>query len=256
MSTIESINKLKNLIAYETQVFENGEFEDYNKEYDNLSGRSIVEMNNILRKFYNIDDHVSTYKDIKNIQNNNIILEKINYILLLKRTNLDLKDHLFQYITKRIVIVENIEKEIRKIFLELLDNHIKSSNKMSNDYLETINKISDNIKYKYYHQENIQEIEKNAFYNFIYEEYINNMINIIAKTILEYTDEELEVDQIYAKVILYQILLRSFLSLSNNYEYNIESNDNILSKSIVKNAFISNNDDNLVYNKIKEKKNE
>lgn len=168
---------------------------------------------------------------------------------------------------KRYYIINEFTYELRSIFITLLENHIISSDCMSESYKNTLNKILENIKFKYSNNRiiinkcpiEIEEYIKNNIRN----AYLNCLIDELIKTILSYNDEALEKDIVYAKVMAYQTLLRSLLILLDDYKllseyeelYNNLENKDTIAKNIIKSAFISNYSDLSLYNKKKIKEN-
>lgn len=256
-------NKFTNILNIESTIYKNKSSNQNpykglkNEEtfISNITDEETIRLLNILCNTFNMNDEISLLNDISNIASFNPITERINYLLLLKSTCIT-KDNfslpLFNAMKKRILITNDIEKQIRKVFIYLLQKHIDTSNGMSEEYIDTLISVKRNILFKYKTQ-NIksEKIDKDFLYKNIYEDYISSTIEVLINKILSFTDEELSIDFIYAQAILYQIMLRTVLvilndyNLINDYEAYINNleNNNTIAKSMLKSAFITNNED-------------
>lgn len=256
-------NKFTNILNIESTIYKNKSSNQNpykglkNEEafISNITDEETIRLLNILCNTFNMNDEISLLNDISNIASFNPITERINYLLLLKSTCIT-KDNfslpLFNAMKKRILITNDIEKQIRKVFIYLLQKHIDTSNGMSEEYIDTLISVKRNILFKY-NTQNIksEKIDKDFLYKNIYEDYISSTIKVLINKILSFTDEELSIDFIYAQAILYQIMLRAVLVILNDYNlindyesyFNNLENNNTIAKSMLKSAFITNNED-------------
>lgn len=152
-----------------------------------------------------------------------------------------------------------IDQYILLIFNNLLEAHKTSSKCMSSVYVNELERISKNINFKYRtddeHRINhclryFMNHMDNILFKAMIEKYLNELLDRILSYLKNLSDDELEHDEIYAKAIIYQTLLRSILLIDANLEridhyknIYLEDNDDSIASTIIKTAFIANFND-------------
>lgn len=237
-----------------------------------LDEKEIELLFSIINKIHHLDREISLMNDIQNVNRIDPVIERINFIfreiLLKKKFTKITNSPLLQLsitMTALLSCQNEFEYNLRKIYLNLLDKHISSSQDMSDEYLNYLTILNKKIKFKYpniWFQKGysiLEEYEKNN----INTSYLHKKIEEVIKYLLKYTDQELEIDSIYAEAISLQIYLRSLLIILNNenelipYEnmYNTLEPNETIAKGIVRNAFIANYIDNYEYTLTKKENN-
>lgn len=229
---------------------ENSELESH--IYNTFSHEEMKTLLGILNKQYK-DKNILDILNDDNIRD--IIISRIKYNLSLriymKVPNDSNSDTFF--------IKFFIEQYLLMIFNDLLTAHILSSKKMCDRYLSELNRIRKNINFKYasdtehrinycmrYFLHHIDDTLFNDTMEFFFIDLIEDIIDFISSL----TDQDLEQDEIYAKAIAYQILLRSILLMEQDLDVidyyrdkYLKLQDDSIASSIIKTAFIANFND-------------
>lgn len=160
-----------------------------------------------------------------------------------------------------------IEQYLLLIFNNLFTSHILSSKGMSKKYIDELNRIRKNINFKHTsdseHRINycmryfLHHIDDELFKIKLHS-YLGDLLDNILVFLSSLSDEQLEQDEIYAKAIIYQTLLRSILLIEHDLEnidiikkkYLNSQNDSIAA-SIIRTAFIANFNDRELIVKMK-----